>query len=73
MAEFGAKTAFNRSLVFSEREVLLELLPYLKRTLNLVDAEVFTVEEARAKGTAFNQAIVEVAEPGSPAIEFRNV
>ncbi|THH16229.1 hypothetical protein EW146_g4378 [Bondarzewia mesenterica] len=71
IAEFGAETAFNRTLPFSEYKVLGEILPYLKRTLNLVDAEVLSVEEALEKG--YNKSIIESSEPGNPAFEFRNV
>lgn len=71
MAEFGAETAFNRTLPFSEVEVLREILPYIKKSLNLVDAEVFLIEEAREKG--FSSVIVEGAEPGAPAFEYYNV
>ncbi|EPS94595.1 hypothetical protein FOMPIDRAFT_1054942 [Fomitopsis schrenkii] len=71
MSQFGAQQAFNRRLPFSEVEVLKEILPYLKKTLDLVDAEIFTADEAVAKGS--NKMIVESAEPGSPAFEYRNV
>ncbi|KAI0312264.1 hypothetical protein OF83DRAFT_1147006 [Amylostereum chailletii] len=74
IAEFGAETAFKRQLPFSEQTVLGEVLPYLKRTLNLVDAEIFSVEEALAKAEpGFSKMIVDSSEPGSPAFEFRNV
>lgn len=74
MAEFGAQTAFKRTLPFSETEILLEILPYLKKTLNLVDAEIMTVEEALSKeGPGFTKMIIELSEPGSPAFEYRNV
>jgi leucyl-tRNA synthetase len=57
--------------------VLREVLPYLKRTLNLVDVEVLSVEEALAHvegGKAgYSRSIIESSEPGSPAFEFRNV
>jgi leucyl-tRNA synthetase len=57
--------------------VLREVLPYLKRTLNLVDVQVLSVEEAlahvEAGKTGYNRMIVESSEPGSPAFEFRNV
>ncbi|EIN05837.1 leucyl-tRNA synthetase [Punctularia strigosozonata HHB-11173 SS5] len=75
MAQLGAKTAFQRSLLFSEIEVLKEILPYLKKSLNLVDVEVLSVEEAlqHAGEPGFNRAIIEASEPGAPAFEFRNV
>ena len=60
-----------------ETEVLREVLPYLKRTLNLVDVEILSVEEALVHVTAgkggYSRMIIESSEPGSPAFEFRNV
>ena len=74
MVEFGATTAFRRTLPFSETAALAEILPYLKRTLNLVDVDVLTAEAARAKeGPGYNRMIIDGAEPGSPAFEYRNV
>ena len=75
MAQYGAQTAFRRTLPFSESAVLRELLPYLKKTLNLVDAEVLSVEEARQKeGQAgFTKSIIDASEPGAPGFEYRNV
>ncbi len=74
MAQFGTQTAFNRSVPFSEVKVLDEILPYLKRTLNLADAEVLSVEAARSKElSALTQALIESAEPGNPAFEYYNV
>ncbi|KIJ61224.1 hypothetical protein HYDPIDRAFT_183337 [Hydnomerulius pinastri MD-312] len=74
MSDIGAKAAFRRTLSFSETEVLNEFLPYLKRALNLVDAEVFSVEEAlQREGPGFSRIIIEASEPGSPAFEYRNV
>lgn len=77
IAEFGAETAFKRTLPFVETDVLREVLPYLKRTLTLVDVEVLSVEEAlahvEAGTTGYSRMIIESSEPGSPAFEFRNV
>ncbi|KAF5392068.1 hypothetical protein D9757_003334 [Collybiopsis confluens] len=75
MAEIGAQTAFRRTLPFSESAVLKELLPYLKKTLNLVDAEILSVDEARSKeGEAgYTKSIIDSSEPGSPAFEYMNV
>ena len=60
-----------------ETDVLREVLPYLKRTLNLVDVEILSVEEALAQVEAgkegYSRMIIESSEPGSPAFEFRNV
>jgi leucyl-tRNA synthetase len=71
MSQFGATIAFNRTVPFSEVEVLQEIAPYFKKTLNLVDVHVYLSEEAKTKG--FSSAIVENAEPGSPAFEYYNV
>lgn len=74
IAQFGAETAFRRTLPFSESAVLTEIQPYLKKSLNLVDAEVMSVEEAKTKvGPGFTQSIIESSEPGSPGFEYRNV
>lgn len=75
IADFGAETAFRRALPFSESQVLGELLPYLKRTLNLEDGEVMSADDALAKAgePGFTKSIIESSEPGAPAFEFRNV
>ncbi|KAK2465536.1 hypothetical protein APHAL10511_002428 [Amanita phalloides] len=75
MAQYGASTAFRRALPFSETQVLTEIIPYLKKTLGLVDAEVLSVVEARGRqGEAgITKTIIDTSEPGSPAIEYRNV
>ncbi|CAL1697931.1 unnamed protein product [Somion occarium] len=74
IAEFGATTAFNRTVPFSEVEVLREFLPYLKRTLGLVDAEIYFADDAKAKEEpGFTKNIIDSAEPGAPAFEYRNV
>jgi leucyl-tRNA synthetase len=75
MAQFGAQTAFRRTLPFSESDVLSEILPYLKKSLNLVNAEVLSVDEARTKEgePGFTKNIIDSSEPGNPAFEYRNV
>lgn len=74
MTQYGAQIAFRRALPFPEGDVLREILPYLKKSLNLTDAEVLSVEEARTKeGRGFTKSIIDSSEPGSPAFEYRNV
>ena len=74
MQDAGVKAVFNRGLLFSESQVLSEFLPYLQRSLNLVDAEVFLVDEALQRDEpGFTPTIIETSEPGSPAFEYRNV
>jgi leucyl-tRNA synthetase len=68
-------TAFNRALPFPEAPVLNEVLPYLKRSVSFVEADVWSVEDARSQeGTpGFSKNIIDGAEPGAPAFEFRNI
>lgn len=74
MAQYGAETAFRRTLPFSESTVLGELLPYLRKTLGLTDASVLSVEEALEKEEkGYNKSIIDTSEPGSPAFEYYNV
>ncbi|KAF8522737.1 hypothetical protein BU17DRAFT_86642 [Hysterangium stoloniferum] len=74
ITKFGGETAFNRALPFAEGPVLKEVLPYLKRNVGFVDADVWTVEDARAQTDAgFAKTIIDTAEPGAPAFQFRNV
>ncbi|TFK37610.1 hypothetical protein BDQ12DRAFT_736141 [Crucibulum laeve] len=75
MAQFGASTAFRRTLPFSESAVLQEILPYLKKSLNLSDTEVLSVDEARQKEgePGYTKSIIDSSEPGNPAFEYRNV
>ncbi|KAI0299066.1 leucine-tRNA ligase [Multifurca ochricompacta] len=74
IADFGAESAFKRTLPFVETDVLREILPYLKRTLTLVDVEVLSVEEALAYAEAgkpgYSRTLIESSEPGSPAFEL---
>ena len=73
--QFGAETAFNRTLPFVEGDVLREILPYLIKTLGLSDAEVLSVDDARAREAeaGFTRSIIDGSEPGAPAFEYRNV
>ncbi|THH28181.1 hypothetical protein EUX98_g6001 [Antrodiella citrinella] len=74
MSQFGASIAFNRTVPFSEVTVLTNFLPYLKRTLDLVDIEVLLADDAKTvEGPDFTKTIIDSAEPGSPAFEYRNV
>ncbi|KAG8908800.1 cytosolic leucyl tRNA synthetase [Tulasnella sp. 403] len=71
--EFGTATALNRTLLFSEREALEIILPYLKRHLGFSEGEVMSVEDVTGKeGPGFMDSIIKSAEPGSPAFVFWN-
>jgi leucyl-tRNA synthetase len=74
MSQYGAETAFRRTLPFSESLVLHELLPYLAKTLNLSEVGVMSVEEARTKEQeqGYTKSIIDTSEPGNPAFEYYN-
>ncbi|HEV7736747.1 MAG TPA: hypothetical protein VGO47_05160 [Chlamydiales bacterium] len=65
----------NRVLPFREAEVLREMLPYLKRSVGYVEADIWSVDDALAEegNAGFIRNIVETAEPREPSFEFRNV
>lgn len=74
ISEFGAAVALNRTLPFSEKEALEIILPYLKRNLGFVEGEVVLADDVKGKeGPGYIPAIIETAEPGSPAFIFWNV
>lgn len=56
--------------------MLNDLAPYLKRTLQLVDIDVYVAEKAikeGKQGPGFTKHIIELAEPSQPSFEFMNV
>ncbi|KIK54624.1 hypothetical protein GYMLUDRAFT_176967, partial [Collybiopsis luxurians FD-317 M1] len=63
-------TVNRRTLPFSETAILREMLPYLRKTLNLVDAEILCVDPSYAKEreAGYTKLIVDSSEPGSPAL-----
>ena len=75
MVQFGAQTAFRRTLSFVEEVVLKEIAPYIKKSLGLVDVEILSVGEALAKTDepGYTKIIIETSEPGNPAFEYHNV
>ncbi|CED82372.1 leucine-trna ligase [Phaffia rhodozyma] len=82
IAEFGATTAFTRTLPFSEIDTLSQLLPHMEKSLKLVSAKLMTVEDAQALlesgvekdgENGFSQALLDDAQPGSPTSVFYNI
>lgn len=67
MSEFGAESAFHRTLPFSESLVLRKLLACLKKILNPAEAEVLPVEEVRSKEQeqGYKKSIIDTSESGS--------
>ncbi|EJU03238.1 leucine-tRNA ligase [Dacryopinax primogenitus] len=75
IGQFGAKTAFNRTLPFHEMDVLQANLPYLQRTFNCEKVDIELADEARAKAgqPTYSAAVIDTAEPGSPSFTFYNI
>ncbi|KZT56367.1 leucyl-tRNA synthetase [Calocera cornea HHB12733] len=75
IGQFGPKTAFNRTLPFSEIDVLTTNISYLQRTLSSEKAEVVLADEARAKAgqPGYPANVIDTAEPGSPSFSFYNI
>lgn len=70
ITQLGAEAAFRRQLLFSEVEVLTLLIPYIKKNLKMQDVNVMTVEEGRKASAP--DALLDQAEPGTPAFNFFN-
>ncbi|KAF8586776.1 hypothetical protein K439DRAFT_1614866 [Ramaria rubella] len=66
--EVWPATAFNRTLPFAEAPVLKEALPYLRRSVGFVEADVWAVEDARHKESTpgFSKSVIDGSEPGMP-------
>ena len=75
MTQFGAQTAFCRTLPFDEKVVLKEIVAYVKKSSALVDVEILSVEEALTKTDepGYTKIIIEASRPGNPAVEYYNV
>jgi leucyl-tRNA synthetase len=75
MTQFGAQTAFRRTLSFVEEVVLKEIAPYIKKSLALADVEILSVNDALAKTNepGYTKNIIDTSEPGNPAFEYHNV
>ena len=71
MAQFGTQTAFNRTVPFSEVKVLHEILPYLKRTLNLTDAEMRALDDLSVRKDLTKTAVLRQALRLYQTIEAR--
>lgn len=72
LAQFGPKIAFNRAVLFDEKEVLDTAMPYIKRQLGMDNIDVVPVTEADTEAPGYAAPIVESAEPGKPGIVFYN-
>lgn len=71
LAQFGPEVAFNRSLLFDEKAVLEQAMPYITRQLGFT-VQVVPVDQAIPDAPGHTSNIVESAEPGSPGIVFYN-
>ncbi|TIB36099.1 hypothetical protein E3P84_01047 [Wallemia ichthyophaga] len=78
--QFGGETAFNRTLPFNEREVLLSAAAYFRKTLNLEKFEVYEVEGQNSSASEqykdlpdHVKKLIDNAEPNSPGFQYYNV
>ncbi|TIC23753.1 leucyl-tRNA synthetase [Wallemia mellicola] len=78
--QFGGETAFNRTLPFNEREILLNCAAYFRKTLNLEQFEVVEVEGQNSSASDeykdlpdHVKKLIDNAEPNSPGFQFYNV
>jgi leucyl-tRNA synthetase len=62
--------AFNRTLLFNERETLVNAREFFKRALGYEKIDVISTEEAENEE---ERRAVESAVPGEPGIVFRNI
>jgi leucyl-tRNA synthetase len=71
--------AFERSLPFSELDVLLLLAPYIKSSLKYTECDIVSTKDAMAhieqhgESGSWSKERVESSEPGSPAVQFWNI
>ncbi|KAJ7619401.1 hypothetical protein FB45DRAFT_930672 [Roridomyces roridus] len=64
---------FKKRMAQFERDVLSEIIPYLKKSLVLEEVEVYSVEDALGRQDGFTKSIIDASEPGNPAFEYRNI
>ena len=72
LAQFGPKIAFNRGVLYDEKQVLDTAMPYIKRQLGMDRIDVIPSTEADPEAPGYAAPIVETAEPGKPGIVFYN-
>lgn len=72
LAQFGPEIAFNRGVLYDEKEVLDIAMPVLKRNLDIHNIQVIPAPEANPESPGYAAQIVESAEPGKPGIVFFN-
>ncbi|KAH8924540.1 leucine-tRNA ligase [Atractiella rhizophila] len=71
ITQFGADTAFNRTLLFEERTLLESLVPYLKRALAFDEVVIVSVEDGQKDGEKDTEKTArEASEPANPTFVF---
>ncbi|KAI5481583.1 leucine-trna ligase [Pseudohyphozyma bogoriensis] len=73
LAQLGPEVAFNRTVLFDEKEALEAAMSYIKRQLGIDNIFLTTVEDAKEGEDGYSEQIVGAAEPGTPGIVFYNV
>lgn len=64
--------AFNRGVLYDEKEILDIAMPVIRRNLGIENIQVIPGPEANADAPGYSAQIVEAAEPGKPGIVFYN-
>lgn len=72
LAQLGPEIAFNRSVLYDEKEILDIAMPVIKRNLGIDNITVIPAPEANPESPGYAAPIVEAAEPGKPGIVFYN-
>jgi len=60
-------------LPFDERQLILDNLPYLKRSVKLDSLNVFLVTDTEAVASAAHPVDSSLAYPGNPVYSFKTV
>jgi leucyl-tRNA synthetase len=74
ISTFGAAAAFNRTVLFDEREILENVVPYIERSLSTERVEIFWADDAmKKKGElGFEESLILCALPGEPHFSYYN-
>ncbi|GAA6022783.1 hypothetical protein JCM10207_000415 [Rhodosporidiobolus poonsookiae] len=72
IATLGFDTAVNRSITFSELDVLAQAMPYFRLSLGMDNIEARLAKDSNEADEGFNAQIIEASEPGAPGIVLFN-
>lgn len=72
LAQLGPAVAFNRAVLFNEKEVMETAMPYIVRQLGIENIQVNWVKDVVESDEGYSQTHLESAEPGNPTVVFFN-